>query len=163
MKNIGKSKRYMTLTEAAAHFSVSKSLITRKKAQGKLAMRGDLVDVQRSEAAFTKSLHPATASPDTGESFAEGQRRKESALANLRELEFAEKAGKLIPADEARAAWFTATRMVRDRLLGLPSQWALEVAALSEPRDVQALTDKKLRAVLASLAEDIPKLQVDLE
>ena len=130
-------------------------------------MRGDLVDVQRSASAFAKNQQTTTASPDPGESFADGQRRKESALANLRELEFAMKAGELVSVKDAEAAWFGVMRAIRDRLLGLPAQLALTIAGMttpaSDPAQIQTLLDQKLRAALAELAGVLPKLNGEMK
>ncbi len=62
-------------------------------------------------------------------SFAEARRLKEAALAELRQLEVAERRGKLVNADIVRAEVFKLARVERDALQNLPARIAPLIAA----------------------------------
>ena len=135
------ASKHMKQTDQAAKLGVSKQRVNQSK---KIAKNADgSVDVAK-----TEDIHAATL-------------RKESALANLRELEFAEKAGKLIPVDEAEGAWLTVMRSIRDLVLGIPSRTATQLAAMSDPRAVQVLLEGELRKALAILSEKVPTLEAE--
>jgi hypothetical protein len=53
----------------------------------------------------------------------EARRRKEVALARLREMEVAEKARMLLPADEVRTAWVQVGGKIKDAVLRIRPPW----------------------------------------
>lgn len=128
-------------------------------------MVGDKVDLEASAHVFTRQAEAApsastpTASvipPAAGtETFSDAQRRKESALANLRELEHRQKIYELVSVDEQAKVWAGVAQTVRDGFLALPELLAPELAALTDPRQVRDRLDSELRAVLANLPERI--------
>jgi hypothetical protein len=174
---VADSKRLLTKSEAAAFFGVSRPLISRKFKQGKLVMVDGLVDVEASRGAFggngqpvgkpaSEQVNAAVASapervngaksPDEQvESFAEAQRRKESALANLRELEIREKIGELVDVGEMERAWATAGQTLRDGFLALPEQIAPQLAALTDKIEVRDLLRGEIRKILGNLPTQI--------
>ena len=85
-------------------------------------------------------------------SFAEARRRKEAALAGLRELELAQRRGEV----DARADWTrevaTAFGAVRARLQALGPTLAPVVASLSDPADCLAVIEDRVLEALAELA-----------
>jgi hypothetical protein len=60
----------------------------------------------------------------------EARRRKEVALATIREMEAAEKAGRLIPADQVEAAWAEIRNKIKGAVLRIPVNCAAKVAAV---------------------------------
>jgi hypothetical protein len=60
--------------------------------------------------------------------------------------------GKLVDADEVRAATFKAGRAARDRMLGIPARLAAVLAAVSEPAEVQRLLEEAIVQACAELA-----------
>lgn len=71
--------------------------------------------------------------------------------AKLAELEFQEKAGKLISADRVKADAFKIARRVRDTLMGVPERVAAEVAAMDEPRAISIYLKEQIADALKDL------------
>jgi hypothetical protein len=90
---------------------------------------------------------------DAGENFFNAQRRKEIALANLRELEEKLKCGSLIEVDAVRVEWGKHISAVKNSLLLLPSKLAPKLASSTEVLKCQHLLDKALRDVLTELSD----------
>jgi hypothetical protein len=86
--------------------------------------------------------------PDYNESRA----RRESALADMAEIEVAERRGELVPVDEARADVVSRFTVVRTRLLGVPSRVAQRLPHLAV--EVVPILDELLREALEELALD---------
>jgi hypothetical protein len=86
--------------------------------------------------------------PDYNESRA----RRESALADMAEIEVAERRGDLVSVDEARADVVSRFTVVRTRLLGVPSRVAQRLPHLAG--EVVPIIDELLREALEELAID---------
>lgn len=71
--------------------------------------------------------------------------------AKLAELEYSERAGKLISADKVKAEAFKISRRVRDSLLGVPERVAAEVAAMKDPRTIAIYLKEQIAAALKDL------------
>lgn len=91
---------------------------------------------------------PRPRPPDYNESRA----RREAALADMAELEVAERRGHLVPIDEARAEVQERYTLVRTRLLGVPSRVAQRLPHLAG--EVVPVLDNLLREALEELAAD---------
>lgn len=85
----------------------------------------------------------------------EARRRKEVALARLREMEADEKAGKLIPANQVKDAWVKILSAVKTGVLRMPDKLAPQVAAVSDAREARAILLAECEAVLKSLYDEI--------
>lgn len=83
--------------------------------------------------------------------------RREGALAALAELELAKKLGELVERQRVESAAFAIGRMLRDAVLGLPTQLAPELVTLTDAFEVET----KLRAALRQVFEDTAKLTHD--
>lgn len=77
--------------------------------------------------------------------------RREAALAEMAELDLAERRGELIPVDQARADVFDKFTIVRTRLLGVPTRVAQRLPAIAA--DVVPVIDELLREALEELAD----------
>lgn len=71
--------------------------------------------------------------------------------AKLAELEYQEKAGKLVSSDRVKAEAFKISRRVRDTLLGVPERVAAEVAAMTEPRLIAIYLKEQIADALKDL------------
>jgi len=104
-----------------------------------------------------KSAPPA----DTGkqprgvESRADAQARKESAAADLMEIELAQKRGDLIPKEDVDAALKAFGAAVRAALDVFPDQTAPLVAPVIDMDEVHALLSESCRNVLAMVADHL--------
>ena len=81
--------------------------------------------------------------------------------ARLLELQIAEKEGKLVERAEVSASVMTASRMLRDALLGLPARMAGEIAGLSDVGEIKATLDRRIRDELAALDATLRALTED--
>jgi hypothetical protein len=85
----------------------------------------------------------------------EARRRKEVALAEIRELEAAEKSGRMVPVDQVEAAWGDIRAKIKGAVLRLPDKCAPQVAAISDPHEVRAALLTECEAILRNLSDDI--------
>ena len=86
---------------------------------------------------------------------AEAIRHKESANARLRELEFEQRAGRLLPADEVESLWRGHITDARKRLLTVPSRCASRLSHLSRA-EVEVI-DREIRDALQDLVGSVNK------
>ena len=95
---------------------------------------------------------------DTGETidFQKARARREHYLARLAENESRKSDGELVEREAVELAAFSTGRMLRDLLLGLPKSISAELAALSDPWEVERHLTTGLRRVL----EDAQRLSV---
>jgi CRISPR/Cas system-associated endonuclease Cas3-HD len=85
----------------------------------------------------------------------EARRRKEVALAQLREMEVAEKAGKLYQAAAVKSAVVAMNAAIREAVLRIPDKLAPTVAATSDPREARKLLMAECKAILRNLSDEI--------
>ncbi len=78
--------------------------------------------------------------------------RREVAEASTAELKLEEMSGRLVKRSEVERAAFEAGRLLRDMVLSVPTKVAAEVAAMDDPRIVEARIRQELRHVLDELA-----------
>ena len=81
----------------------------------------------------------------------EARRRKEVALAEIREAEAGEKAGRLLAADQVNAAWADTRTKIKGAVLRLPVKCATKMAAVSDPREVRAVLQAECESILREL------------
>jgi hypothetical protein len=80
--------------------------------------------------------------------------RKETAIANLRELELAEKRGDLVSRKEAEAAWENASVCLRDGILSVPDRIALQLEGRTA-REIREMMMTELRRALELASSQI--------
>jgi len=97
----------------------------------------------------------APQAPQESWTTAEAIRRKESANALMRQLEYEQRTGRLLPADEVEALWRGHVTDARKRLLTVPSRCASRMAHLS--RAEIEIIDREIRDALADLAGEAPQ------
>jgi len=96
---------------------------------------------------------PGQGGPSSAVTFARARAIKEGFLARMAELEYRERTGALVEADEVRREAARAGREVRDAVLNAAGRLGPELAPITDPRD---LTDRLVRAlsgVLKKVAE----------
>ena len=81
-------------------------------------------------------------------SYQEARAIKEALSARMARLEYEERLGQLVSAKEVRREAFRRGRMLRDRLMAIPSRLAPQLAAEESAKAVAALLDRELREVL---------------
>ena len=85
----------------------------------------------------------------------EARRRKEVALARLREIEVAERTRQLLSAAEVRSAWVTVAGKIRDAVLRIPDKCAPAVTAAADVMEARAILAAECEAILKVLSSDI--------
>jgi len=88
-------------------------------------------------------------------SYRESLAAREAYRARLAKLDFEERTGKLVSADEVRAVTFRVARATRDQIMGVPARLAPIVAAATEPLEVQRLLEEALRDVCAEISHAV--------
>lgn len=119
--------------------------------------------VEKDVAAHVATDAPPEASPPpaAGEyNYQSSRAHREHYLAQLAESEARKAAGELVERGAVEAAAFAAGRQVRDLTLGLPKQIASELAAISDPWELERALTTHLRRVLDDAARVI---EADLE
>ena len=76
---------------------------------------------------------------------------RETYAAKMAKLDFEERSGKLVQADEVQVAAFNAARQVRDRLFCIPPRLAAVLAAESDAHAVEQILQQELRDALEVL------------
>lgn len=144
----------MTQAQYARHRDKSPQYIGKLAKAGILVMRGRMVDAAASDAVLDDKPDdaPSGQQPTT---FAQARLAREVFSAKLKMLEYETRIGKLVQTDEVSIKWFTLNRQIRDRVLGIASKLAPQLAAETEARRVREILDAELTAILKGLAEDI--------
>lgn len=84
--------------------------------------------------------------------FIESQARREMFKAKLTELEYLERVGKIIPAEDVDREWFELARLVRDTMLNIPARIADQLAHETDQRKVQDLLEQEIYQALEAIA-----------
>lgn len=87
--------------------------------------------------------------------FAEAKTMKEVYLAKMARLKFEEEAGRFLEKAEVERRAQEVGMVVRQNLLSLPSRLMDQLAAESDPREINALLEGEVREVLKMLAEEL--------
>lgn len=105
-------------------------------------------------------LEPIPDPEDEAIDFQKARARREHYLARLAENEARKSDGELVEREAVENAAFATGRMLRDLLLGLPKQISAELAAISDPWELE----RQLTAGLRRVLEDAQRLSAaDLE
>ena len=86
--------------------------------------------------------------------FNEARARKETALADLRELELATKRKELVAASEVDAEWRSLLGAVRSGMLAVPSRVAPELVTLTDERQIEDAIQAAIHEAMEAIAHD---------
>ena len=92
-----------------------------------------------------------------GERRADAQARKESALADMAEMDVKQKRGELIPKADVDLALRSFAASVRARLDVLPDQLAPLVSPVTDLDEIHALLAEHCRSILSAVADDMSR------
>lgn len=93
---------------------------------------------------------PPGRQPPTGPSYAQSRAIREAYQARLAKLEFEQKSGKLISADEVKVAWIKKIKAAQTRILGIPAECKSRCSEL--PLAVVKVIEDVCREALEDLA-----------
>jgi hypothetical protein len=128
-----------------------------QRAQLDAAKNGAGAAAGAGEGASTGAGPIAAPAPDgaLGERRADAQARKESALADMAEMEVKQKRGELIPKADVDLALRSFAASVRARLDVLPDQLAPLVSPVTDLDEIHALLAEHCRSILSAVADDM--------
>ena len=109
-----------------------------------------LVESTPSMAAPQPAIGPAGKQPD----FQKARAHREYYLAQLAEAEFHKVQGSQVQLDAVKTGAFNAGRLLRDQLLGMPPQLAPELAAMTDPWEIE----RRLTAAIRASLEDAERM-----
>ncbi|MGC4052925.1 MAG: hypothetical protein QM757_26655 [Paludibaculum sp.] len=122
-------------------------LATRNQNNGELPPAADVAALRGELGGKGESGEP--------EKYSDAVRRKEIALADLRELELAEKRGELVSATDAALRIAEICQMVRDAMVSIPTKIAPRLASMSSEREITAELRQVIRQELARISEQL--------
>lgn len=94
----------------------------------------------------------ARGSGSVAASYAASRALRERFNARLAKLEYDERSGKVVPADDVRIATFNVARGARNQLLSLPDRLAPILASLSSTREVHNLLTVEVRRICEEIS-----------
>lgn len=97
-----------------------------------------------------------------GESLVQAQLRKETALADLRQLEVDEKRGELIPLAEATASWVALVQLTRAKMTAIPNAICDQLAASTDAGEIRLFLMREIDERLTQLAEEFQETARDI-
>lgn len=144
---IKKDGRYKKIIADCAAAALKKNLSpSRKKAQRKDAEHQATTDEMR------ETVENAGLNFDAPK--AESERKKEAYVAALKKLEYEQKSGKMVPAEDVKKEAFELARTVRDAIINVPDRIAATVAVMDNERGISELIANELRVALENLSNE---------
>lgn len=145
----------MTQGEYAAHRGVSQAAVSKAASAGRITVGADgRIDPTRADAEWAartdSAMRPEKATP----ALMASRSRKMAADAEIAELKAREASGQLIDVDVASRAWYSASRILRERILALPDHAGPALGLTAE--QVAGLRGELVR-VLTDLADTMPE------
>ena len=86
----------------------------------------------------------------------DAKRRKETALASLKELTLKERQGSLVSRSAVEKEWFKIGRSIRDNLMNIPDRVSGQCASLRDQDKIHSLLTQEIRLCLEGLANGMP-------
>lgn len=87
---------------------------------------------------------------------AEAKAKHEHFKAQKAELEYKQRAGKLLPIEEVVEAWTTHIGIAKNRLMSIPTRLAPELVAMTEMRKIEDRIREEIHAALEQLSKYEP-------
>lgn len=166
VSKLAKQGRLVLTVDGKVDVAATDALLERTADPSKtgVADRHQQTRVEKGVTAHLVSAAPPLEPPPSGEAdepdFQKARARREHFLSILAENEARKSNGQLVEREKVEQAAFATGRMLRDLLLGLPKQISAELAAISDPWELE----RQLTAGLRRVLEDAQRLSAaDLE
>lgn len=150
--NQGKTREQI-IAEAAEYRKRQEQKVYKTAPKPEPRQRPVSVVEPRAVAAMEAAFNAADELFIQSEDFNSAQRRKEIALANLRELELAEKQGVLVNANEVAEGWAALVSEAKSKLMLIPDELCDRLAVESHPVRCREIMREEIRAALEVLAK----------
>jgi len=169
---MSRPKSFVSKSEIAKELRLSKGRITQLIAQGLPVRTDGKLDREKAREWYEKNIR-LTAKPERNDSpvlappaepseaadgeagpedFFASRARKERALADLRQMEAAQKRGDLLPTADVEAAWSEMVISARAILLGLPARLAQKMALETDRVNVEEILRDEIYRALSELS-----------
>ena len=144
----------MTVSELARKAGINQATASKKLNAGKTPAQ-ILEEAESWKAKQANRKTKTEVAPGDGESYFEAQRRKEIALADLRELELSLKNGDLVPVAEVNA-WVAGMIVeARNILLRIAPDLQDQLSLVSDPAEINKLISGKVDSALDALSQKL--------
>jgi phage terminase Nu1 subunit (DNA packaging protein) len=141
-------KRLISMREYAKHRGVTVEAVSKAVKAKRISLTGKKVDVVRADAQWSANTQPGQmaakktrkarakrskqpADDATVNNYATARARREDYLARMAEVDFEERAGKLVDANKMKAQWLKLITEAKTRLLSVPIKCKSRLPALS--------------------------------
>jgi hypothetical protein len=141
-----KKQTLITQKEYAFHLGVSQQAVNKMVRTGKIPSTHGRIDSVAADAA----LAPADAQAGAN-SLAEALRRKEWALAGLREHELARKSGEVVDVAYVERCQTQVNSNIKQRLLGLPAKLTPRLVGVASPAKIKSILEREVHETLEEL------------
>lgn len=161
----------MNATEYAKHRGVSQVAVLKAIKTGRITKQPDgSIDPEKADEEWARNTD-FSRNPDkaratrageappmqSGPDYTVSRAVREAYTARLAKLEYEEKVGTLVKADDVKLTWFNTLRIIRDRVLQLPDRMAATIAAETDVNKIKADMGAELRRILDDAADEIAK------
>jgi len=148
----------MNMSEYARHRGVSPRAVRKALQLGRIdRVPGSgrrCIDPESADRQWDERTGPRRDDPEPIRqlSYMEAKARRETALAQMAEIDLAKARGETADARKIRAVAMTVGRMTRDALLGLPYKLAPELVGLDDASEIEGSLTRALRSALDDLS-----------
>lgn len=139
-------QKLVTQKAYAEHLGISRQAVNRMVRDGRIPSKHGRIDPEAADLALT----PTKGQTDEV-TLAEAIRRKEWALAGLRELELKRKSGEVVDVAYVERCQVQVNSNIRQRLLGLPAKLTPQLVGVTSPAKVKAIIEREVCAILEEL------------
>lgn len=146
--------KLLSQTEYAEHLGISRQAVNRMIHDGRIPHVHGRIDAEAADRALANNSTNGDSMP-----LAEALRRKEAALAGLRELELATKSGEAVAISDVCNFLAQNNSIVRMRLLQMPSKLGPQLPVIEDMRRrIVEIMREEVRECLEELSNDLPSL-----
>jgi len=151
----------MGIREYGRHRGVSHVAVLKAIRTDRIRQRPDgLIDSEGADRDWDSNTHPAPRAPNVvpnsagpAAGFAKARTVRAHYEALLAKLDFEQRSGELVSADEVKVAAFRLARTFKEHMLRIPDRVAAQVAAEGDERRAHMLLDSAIRAALSEFAD----------
>lgn len=150
--SIRKYAEHRGVSHTAVRKAIESGRIQREPAGGIDPKKADVQWESQTRPGQTHTQAVQPADDPGGTSYHRARAVREAYAARLTKLEYEERSGKLVDADEIRVTIFNQGRLFRDRMQQIPRRMAPLVAAENDARVVEEMLDSAVREALEELS-----------
>lgn len=148
------SQGLMSQAEYARHRGCTEAAVTFAVRDGRITLIDGKIDAVKADAEWAARTDTTYQSGDKSPTLAASRARKTAAEAQIAEMKAAQTRGELVEVASASRAWYSAARVLRERLLALPDHAGPALGLTAE--QVTGLRGELVR-VLTDLSDTMPE------